>query len=250
LVITYVAFGLTGFLGMCYIIFVRLGPQKEERRAIFMALIGGIIALIGGIIAPIYRGVVTTTDFPPFTDKDSYMLILGLAIEILGWFFFRFFFLRIKDYDELEWKSGLEDLYIIMAETGIGVYACEFNRAATIQSSELSGEALSEKINSDLIAGGLIGIKAMLSEIAGTKKGVLEVLSLKDKNLICKQGNTILAVMKAKANLGVYHTLLRTLVDDIEETNKEALDKFKGDLRTLDIDTVVKKHFGKIVDNV
>jgi len=55
-------------------------------------------------------------------------------------------------------------------------------------------------------------------------------------------------VLKAKSNLGVYHTMLRKLIDDIEEKNAEQLAKFRGDLRTLTIDPLVKATFGKLVD--
>ena len=94
----------------------------------------------------------------------------------------------------------------------------------------------------------MIELNRCFLEIAGTKKGVLEVLSLKDKNLICKQGKYVLAVLKARANLGVYHTMLRQLIDEIEEKNEKALAGFRGDLRTLSIDPIVKAAFGKIVD--
>lgn len=253
LVPTYVVFSLFGFIGMVYIIIVRLGPQKEDRKNIVLALLGLIIAFAGGMVTVMYRKPQgTPLMFPALQTFEGTMLVASIAVEVSGWMMFRFFFLRIKDYTELEWRSGLEDMYIIMAETGIGLYACEFNKSAqkvgSVDNINLSGEEISEKVNSDLIAGGLVGIKSMLSEIAGTKRGVLEVLSLKNKSLICKQGKYILAVLKAKSNLGVYHTMLRQLIDEIEETNAEQLAKFRGDLRTLTIDPLVKAKFGKIVD--
>jgi len=229
-----------------------MGPQKEDRNKILVSLLGLIIAFTGGMITVAFREIQPNKLYPAIDSFEGQMMLVSIGIEIIGWFIFRLQFLSIKDYTELEWKSGLEDMYIIMAETGIGLYACEFNKSSVavgaVENINLSGAEISKKINADLIAGGMIGIKSMLSEIAGTKKGVLEVLSLKDKNLICKQGKYVLAVLKARANLGVYHTMLRQLIDEIEEKNEKALAGFRGDLRTLSIDPIVKAAFGKIVD--
>ncbi|MHA1647294.1 MAG: hypothetical protein ACTSVL_06955, partial [Promethearchaeota archaeon] len=95
--------------------------------------------------------------------------------------------------------------------------------------------------NTDLVAGGLVGIKGMLSEISGDK-GKLENIQIGEKSLVFKQGKTVLCLLLADENLGVYHSLLDDLVQRIEMSHPD-LDNFNGDTRKIHIAPIVKEVF-------
>ena len=100
----------------------------------------------------------------------------------------RYFFLSIPSYDEFGWKSGMIELHVIIAETGISLHHHVF---ATLTASDLKGDITvtatlqedASRPNTDLVAGGLVGIKGMLAEISGDK-GKLENIEIGEKSLV------------------------------------------------------------------
>ncbi len=169
------------------------------------------------------------------------MYIGGTIIELLGWIGTRYFFLKIPSYSEIEWKSGLIELHVIVLESGISIYYQYFEKQ-TIQCkdpAEFSDPY--QRIDSHLIAGGLVGIKAMLDEIAQTR-GSLETIQIGNKFLIFKQGKKIMTFLLADKNLGVYHSILLDLTKEIEAANP-TLANFKGDIKNLSISPIIDRHF-------
>jgi hypothetical protein len=234
--IAYAVFGLIGFAGFVNILFIKLSPQKEIKRKILLGLLFGVVALSGSLI-----GAMGRSDF-------SDLFIYGTIIEIVGWLFLRTFFLSIPSYNELEWKLGIIEMHVIMAETGISLYYRSFHK---INPEQLKGNlevtmTLPEseaRPNTDLIGGGMIGIKGMLSEIAGTK-GKLRNIQIGEKHLLFNQGNVVLVLLLADNNLGVYHSILYKMVHEIEIAHP-TLENFNGDTRQLKISPIVDKFFGE-----
>ena len=101
----------------------------------------------------------------------------------------------------------------------------------------------SERPNTDLIGGGMIGIKTMLGEIAGTK-GTLENIKIGEKNLTFKHGKVVMALLLTDEQLGVYNGMLFNLVQEIENAHPN-LANFNGDTRTLHMTDIVDRYFGK-----
>ena len=202
-----------------------------------------IIAGIAGIIEPIGRDL--------YLDGNAWGSILyigGTIVEIFGWIGMRHFFLQIPDYNELEWRSGLDELHVVMAESGLSLYHRTFGNFTL---NDLSGdlkvtmnvpEPAEHYRDSDLIAGGLVGIRTMLSEIAKTK-GSLETIQVGNRDLIFKQGKYIFVLLLANKNLGVYHSILMDLARQIEESNPR-IANFNGDLMSLNIAPIVDHYFG------
>lgn len=228
-------FGLADFVGIIFIMIVKLAPQKEVRKKILYGIVGIVIAGIGGFFEVSQR------------EHGSWLYVFGVLIELIGFLVMRFFFLSIPSYDEFAWKSGMIELHIIIAETGISLHHRSFSEytskdlkgditvTATIPESEI-------RPNSDLVAGGLVGIKGMLAEISGDK-GKLEHISIGTKSLVFKQGRVALCLLLANENLGVYHSMLDDLVRLVEDHHPD-LENFSGDTRTLHIEPLVNQVFG------
>ncbi len=231
-------FAIIDFFGLVYILVVKLAPQKEVRNKVLLGIMGIIIAGIGGALEISLRG------------PDNWIYAIGVLIELFGFMTMRHFFLSIPSYDEFAWKSGMIELHVIIAETGISLY---FKSFAELKTGALDGDLKAtvtipeseRRPNSDLVAGGLVGIKGMLSEISGEHgdKGKLENIEIGSKSLVFKQGDVALCLLLAEENLGVYHTLLEELVQRIEE-NHPNLDNFTGNLKEISIAPLVTEIFG------
>ena len=227
-------FALIDFFGIVYILVVKLAPQKKVRNQVLLGIMGIVIAGIGGILELTKN------------DPQNWWWVIGVLIELVGFMVMRHFFLSIPSYDEFAWKSGMIEMHVIIAETGISLFYKSF---AELKNGALNGDVKatvtipeSERPNSDLVAGGLVGIKAMLSEIS-QDKGKLENIEIGSKSLVFKQGDVALCLLLAEENLGVYHTLLEDLVERIE-LNHPDLDNFNGDTRKIHIAPLVTEIFG------
>ncbi len=234
ILVLFVIFGIIDFFGLVYILVVKLAPQKQVRNQVLLGIMGIVIAGIGGALELTQKA------------NDNWLFVIGVFIELIGFIVMRHFFLSIPSYDEFAWKSGMIELHVIIAETGISLYYKSF---AELKNGALSGDIKvtatipesESRPNSDLVAGGLVGIKAMLSEISG-ERGKLENIEIGEKSLVFKQGQVALCLLLAEENLGVYHTLLEDLVQRIEE-NHPNLDNFNGDTRKIKIAPLVTEVF-------
>ncbi|UYP47065.1 hypothetical protein NEF87_003350 [Candidatus Lokiarchaeum ossiferum] len=239
-VVAFIAiFAVIDFIGIVYILIVELAPQKEVRNRVLLGILGIVIAGIGGFIEVSSRDSL-------IDNPDNWWYVYGTFIELFGFIVMRHFFLSIPSYDEFAWKNGMIEMHVIIAETGISLHYQSF---AELKANELKGDikvtaTLAEneaRPNSDLVAGGLVGIKGMLAEISGDR-GKLENIEIGEKSLVFKQGKTILCLLLADENLGVYHSLLDDLVTRIEEEHP-GLDNFNGDTRKLHIAPIVEEVF-------
>ena len=235
IIVLFGIFGIIDFFGLVFILVVKLAPQKQVRNQVLLGIMGIVIAGIGGALE--------------ITQKrhDNWLFVIGVFIELIGFIIMRHFFLSIPSYDEFAWKSGMNELHVIIAETGISLY---FKLFKDVKKGELNGEIKitatipesESRPNSDLVAGGLVGIKGMLSEISGDK-GKLEHIEIGLKSLVFKQGQVALCLLLANENLGVYHSLLEDLVQKIEE-NHPNLANFTGNLKEIRIAPLVSEVFG------
>jgi hypothetical protein len=227
-------FALYGFAGIFIIFMKKMKPQAEIKKRMQMGLSALIFALVG-------EGM-------QLADQKEYgaLFVWGILIEMLGILIIRYFFMGIPSYDEFEWKSGCIELHVIMAETGISLY---YKKFAQINPAELKGDikvtaSLPEdehRPNTDLVGGGMIGIKGMLSEISGDR-GKLEHIQIGEKSLIFKQGEVLLLLLLTNKNLGVYYSILEECLQSIESAHPNLLN-FNGDTRSLNIEPLVNNSF-------
>ena len=234
IILGFFVFGWISFLGILTV-FSKLRPQKEIRRKIIYGILWAILAGIGSVIGGYGR------------MAWNYWFIIGTIVEIFGWYLLRTSFLSIPSYSELEWRSGLAELHVILAEVGLSLYNRTFRK---INPADLKGEmkveltiSESDRPNTDLIGGGMIGIKSMLGEIAGTK-GKLQNIQIGDKYLLFNQGKDVLVLLLANKNLGVYHGILSNIVNEIEATHPN-LGQFAGNVEKLKIAPIIDNYFGK-----
>lgn len=237
-------FAIFDMIGIFTIFVFKLSPQREIRKKVFIGLSGLVVAGLGEIFQKIGASSV-----PDGALLNFY--VYGALIEILGFFIMREAFLSIPSYDEFEWRNGMIELHIIIADTGISLFYHKFSQ---ILPEQLKGNLRvtasipedESRPNSDLVAGGLVGIKGMLGEISG-EKGKLEQIEIGEKTLIFKQGHVAMALLLADENLGVYHSMLDDLIQKVEMEHPD-LDSFSGDTRKLHIKPIVEEVFALKMD--
>jgi hypothetical protein len=246
-VIAIIILGAIGLSGFIMIFFGRLGPQKDIARKIAAGFLIGLVGLAGSFWAVTGRG------------HNTMPYVYGTIIEILGWLGLRYFMLSIPSYSEFEWRTGMNELYIIMYQSGITLYFHPFRplppappppppKPVRIGEGDDDNEdgdcGGGGRPDAELIGSGMIGISAMIAEIAKTDKN-LESINMGDKYFNFKHGKVILALLLTDQKLGVYYSLLTRLVEDLEQAHPE-LEDFNGDVSRYreSISNKIKEIFG------
>jgi hypothetical protein len=231
--VVFAFFAIFGMIGFVVVLFVKLSPQKEIKKRLLLGMLAGAVALVGEAVQVMGRS-------PP-----TMLYVYGTLMEIAGFLIMRYFFLSVPSYGELEWKNGMVEMHVIMAETGLSLYYHVFEK---INPASLKGDVEikmtieeSARPDTDLIGGGMIGISTMLKEIAGTK-GKLESIKIGEKQLVFKTGEHLMVLLLADKYLGVYDSILLELVRELEAANP-GLASFTGDTSKLTIKPIVEKTF-------
>lgn len=210
----YCSFGVLGvidFLGFVLIFFKRLRTQKEITNKIKKTFISALIASIGAVIAIFGR------------QSLSVSYIIGTLIEIVGWLGIRYNLLQIPSYGEFEWRDGLNELYVIVENSGTTIHTKYF------KSKPIMNEDGTQSLpDSELVGGGMIGIQAILEQIAKTNENI-ENVTIGNKHIFFIHGEFMLCVLVTDKKLGVYSGILTSLVREIEKSNPTLKD-FNGEI--------------------
>jgi hypothetical protein len=199
----------------------------ESRFRMIMGILQIFLALTGILLRVFIK------------ESNTLIITLGTSLELSGWIILTAVFPKIPSYSEFRLKKGMIELHVISPETGINLNYQQFAQISR-------DDEVESRPNSDLVAGGLVGIKGMLSEISG-EKGKLDHIKIGEKSLIWKQRKDALVLLLVDENLGAYYELLDEIVDEIEISNPD-LANFTGDFRSLSISPIILKKFG-IVEN-
>ncbi len=226
--IIYGILGLVGFVSLVQILFVRLNPQKAIRKKILMTLLSVISAFIFSEIGSVFRT-------GPGTN-ENYLYVVMRGMTLFFWILAGYILMSIPSYSEIEWQSGLLELHIIHTDTGISLFSYDFSRFR----KDLTGKK-EERPSTDLITGGITGMKSLLGEIAGDK-GKLKNIEIGTRKLLFNSGKHITCLLLCENNLGVYHSILLSLVEAVEKRNKR-LENFTGILDDLVFEPIVQELF-------
>ncbi len=158
------------------------------------------------------------------------------GMTLFFWLLSGYTLLSIPSYSEIEWQSGLLELHIIHTDTGISLFSYDFSSFR----KDLTGKK-EERPSTDLITGGITGMKSLLGEIAGDK-GKLKNIEIGTRKLLFNSGKHITCLLLCDNNLGVYHSILLSLVEAVEKRNKR-LENFTGILDDLVFEPIVQELF-------
>jgi hypothetical protein len=109
-----------------------------------------------------------------------------------------------------------------MHNIGVGLYGNDFKKNTSDH----------EKLNEDLVSGGLLGIDSMIKEISETQ-GKIQILEHGDQKMIFHHGKYSVAVLFVEKDLIIFREKLAGFHESFETTHEDALLKFSGNITSL-----------------
>ncbi|MFX1257672.1 MAG: hypothetical protein ACFFAN_07435 [Promethearchaeota archaeon] len=169
-------------------------------------------------------------------------LIMGtIFMACIACFFLLVYIRETLPYKEQNWKKKLIQIFIIH-NSGILLYEHLYIKEKDIRKSQ--------RVSSDLKAGGLIGIKTLLKEIIQGEKEV-RTIDHGDRKLIFKfnNSNKVIFALIVKEELIILRKKLDLLIEDFDKN----FSQFTDDPKIIGIDMrifkpikhLARKHFGK-----
>jgi hypothetical protein len=229
---SYAIMGLSGIMVVLQIVLHDLKPQNEVKGFILKGTIFGFLALGTAAWGGIYNHSIEGT--------TNFWWVVSKLCNVISWLGFRHYFIQIPSYSQFEWKRGIFRLHIFLLH-GISIYSHTFPAQEVYDSLHKDEDGRHLEDLSDLIAGGIVGIKGMLGEITGDR-GKLESIKIGNKSLVFKSGEHLTGLLLCEKNFGVYYNLLSDLVKKIEEKNPN-LETFNGNVSLLEIEPSFKEVF-------
>ncbi|HUX98342.1 MAG TPA: hypothetical protein VMV49_02195 [Candidatus Deferrimicrobium sp.] len=146
--------------------------------------------------------------------------MMGDISIILGMCLISFIFLSFSSMRELNWAKNIKEL-LIMHKSGTCI--CDHNFMST------SPDTDSSELSTDFMAGSLMGISQMISELIQSKEQ-LETMDHQDKKIIFAYGEYLIAALIVEEYLEIYKKKLKNLIEDLELLYKDILQDWKGEL--------------------
>ncbi len=144
---------------------------------------------------------------------------------------------KLPIFMEVNWRENLDQIYIIHRGAGIPIFHTKFGESepALNAPKELSGE---------LVAGGIVGITAMLKEISQSSE-TMKLFDHGDVKILCEYGADVLIVLYAKVDFHIYWDKLAHLRATVEDLFGTVLRTWSGgNLAVFDpLNALVKNEF-------
>ncbi len=127
---------------------------------------------------------------------------------------------KLPIFMEVNWRENLDQVYIIHRGAGIPIFHTKFGETAPAPNApkELAGE---------LVAGGIVGITAMLKEISQSTE-TMKLFDHGDVKILCEYGENVLIVLYAKVEFHIYWEKLAHLRATVEELFGTILQNWSG----------------------
>ena len=129
-------------------------------------------------------------------------------------------FIGLPSLRELDWSQKIRKI-LLMHNSGTCI--CEHDFAG------MEAPERAYQISTEFMAGSLIGISHMISELIRSKQK-LEIVDHQDKKVIFAYGEYLIAALIADDYLEIYRIKLRKLIESLEMLYKDVLHDWEGDL--------------------
>ena len=146
--------------------------------------------------------------------------LLGDILIICGIILISTLFIGLPSMRELDWSQKIQKI-LLMHNSGICI--CEHDFV------DRGGPEGDGQISTEFMAGSLIGISNMISELIRSKSR-LEIVDHQDKKVIFAYGEYLIAALIADDDLEIYRIKLKKLIESLEMLYKDVLRDWKGEL--------------------
>ncbi len=166
--------------------------------------------------------------------------LAGRLIKLFSYFAIYLVLEKLPIFMEVNWRENLGEIYIIHRGAGIPIFHAKFGEIefTTNNPKELAGE---------LVAGGMIGITAMLKEISQSNE-TMKMFDHGDVKILCEYGANVLIVLYAKVDFKIYWDKLGRLRANVEDLFGTTLQTWSGgNLAIFDpLKVLVKNEFRQL----
>lgn len=203
-----------------YFFFVLIRRTHGEIKKYMSLLLIGLVLYVLGITG----GTKIAMDIIGLQVRliADILKIFGLTTIIIG-------FYNLPTFGEFDWKEKLREMYIISSD-GILIYHYTFS------SSNISTDH-------DLIAGGVYGIKEMLSEMTASKQK-LHIIDHEDVKIFFEYGEFVISALICEEERRTVSFKLREFTREFESFFKTALKSWNGNLDLFQPSkALIEKHF-------
>ncbi|TFG05979.1 MAG: hypothetical protein EU536_00115 [Promethearchaeota archaeon] len=195
---------------------------KEYRGRIYGCLIGFLVFGIG-------FAVTIDLMIESFGAISRFVGNIGIigGISIASWQF-----IGLPALKEMDWSKKLNKLLLMHSS---GTCICEYN---------FGGDTVHKEISETphLVAGSLIGITKMITEIIQSSKQ-LKIMDHQDKKVLFAYGKNLIAALIVDDYLEIYRKKLNILLEELEIIYKDSLEDWDGSLSQFNL---VEKFINRI----
>ncbi|MFX1450026.1 MAG: hypothetical protein ACFFCM_04225 [Promethearchaeota archaeon] len=203
-ILAYLSLPFVFLLVLLFHFYIYLKAPHEYKRDLFLSFLGFFIFLASYTLPTEISQSILPLPMATLIVISSTCVIFGIGIYTL----------KIPPNAELEWHQKIIALFIIHAQKGINLYDYSF------------GPAIEE---SELIAGGLIGISSIIQEM--TKSNTkLRVIKQEQANIILEHGESIVIALISKEDLQILRKKLNSLINKFESLFREQIQDWTGDV--------------------
>ncbi len=172
-------------------------------------------------------------------DPMSFALT-GRLIKLVCYFAIYLVLQKLPIFMEVNWRENLNEIYIIHRGAGIPIFHTKFGEKEPAPNAP-------KEIGEELVAGGMIGITAMLKEISQSTE-TMKLFDHGDVKILCEYGADVLIVLYAKVEFHIYWDKLARLRVTVEDLFGTTLHTWSGgNLAIFDpLQALVKNEFRQV----
>ncbi|MHA1651420.1 MAG: hypothetical protein ACTSYB_14605 [Candidatus Helarchaeota archaeon] len=203
-IIAYLSLPLVFIFVLLFHFYIYLKAPREYKRDLFLSFIGFFIFLVSYTLPTEIARSILPIPMDVLLIISSTLVIFGIGIYTL----------KIPPNAELEWHQKIIALLIINSQNGITLYDYSF------------GPALEE---SDLIAGGLIGISSIIQEMTKSETK-LKIIQQEQAIILLEHGVFVTIALISREDLQILRKKLNELIVKFELLFKAQLVNWTGNI--------------------
>jgi hypothetical protein len=152
-----------------------------------------------------------------------YLIIIQL-IQITSIVCLALVLFKIPIFLELDWKENLDEMYIVHKINSVPIFSTKFQEIPVS-----ADQKEPEGVDRDLVAGGMVGISAMLKEISKSSED-LNIIDHGDQFIILEHSQHIFIALIVKKQMRIYSEKMEELSNIIEKYYGHILENWDGGL--------------------
>ncbi|MHA1783559.1 MAG: hypothetical protein ACTSVE_00020 [Candidatus Helarchaeota archaeon] len=207
--IAYISLPILFLLVLFFHFYIFLKAPQEYKKDLFLSFFGFLLFLVSYTIPTEIAQRILNVSIDPLLIISSSLIIFGIGIYTL----------KIPPNAELEWHQKIITLFIIHLNKGLRLFDYSF-RAAELDEQ------------SDLIAGGIVGISSIIQEITESETN-LKIIKQEKANIILESGKFATVALIANEDLQILRKKLKTLIKRFEKMFSIQLAKWTGNIETF-----------------